>query len=323
MRTPGSSIAKNLSDITGFNTRRHIYFAGFVAASIIIFWNTLSTLVFFSLHEESSSHIILIPAVSIYLLYTERGRIFQFVRTDALPGVLLILTGVVLHWPAAARHAVIGHLPVLSAAMLSLVLVWIGAFTVFYGTSALRAAAFPLAFLLLMVPIPESILARTVYLLQDGSTNIAYFLFRALRVPVLRQGFLLTVPGVTIEVAAECSGIRSSMALFITCVIAGHLFLRTAWKKFLFVLFAFPLALLKNGIRIVALTLLSVYIDPSFLTGNLHHRGGFVFFLLALAILAPVLMLFEKLERMQTPVVPVVPAKTESAPPASLMVKRP
>ena len=64
----------------------------------------------------------------------------------------------------------------------------------------------------------------TIYFLQCGSTSVAYFLFRILGVPVLRQGFLLTVPGVTIEVAKECSGIRSSMALFITCVFAARRF---------------------------------------------------------------------------------------------------
>jgi exosortase/archaeosortase family protein len=87
------------------------------------------------------------------------------------------------------------------------------------------------------------------------------------------------------------------------------LFLRTAWKKLLFILLAFPLALLKNAIRIVTLTLLSIYVDPSFLTGNLHNRGGFVFFLLALAILAPILMLLEKSEPIQSPLIAVVPAE--------------
>jgi hypothetical protein len=80
------------------------------------------------------------------------------------------------------------------------------------------------------------------------------------------------------------------------------------------VLLAFPVALIKNGIRIVTLTLLSIYVDPSFLTGSLHHKGGFVFFLLALAILAPVLLLLEKSERLPTPLVPAAPSKTEGTP---------
>ncbi len=293
-------------NITG--SRRHIYFAGFVAASILTYWKTLSALTAYSLREESSSHILLIPAISVYLLYSERRRIFVSARMDAIPGVLVILAGVAFHALAMGLRPEVWSLP---AATLSVVLIWIGAFTFFYGTRALRAAAFPLGFLFLTVPIPDNILARVIYFLESGSTSLAYFLFRVLGVPVLRDGFLLTVPGVTIEVAKECSGIRSSMALLITCLIAAHLFLRTTWKRVLFTLLALPLALIKNGIRIVTLTLLSVYVDPSFLTGNLHHKGGFVFFLLALAILAPVLLLLEKSERVHRPSIPVVPAKSE------------
>ena len=284
-----------IPDVGAFNSRRHLYFAGVVAASILLYWKTLSALATFSLHEESSSHLLLIPIVSIYLLYSERKRIFAIVQSQAVLGIVLMLAGAIFHWTTVFRAT--GQEWLLSAETVSLVLIWIGAFTFFYGATALRAGAFPMAFLLLMVPIPESILGRVINLLQSGSTDIAYFLFRTAGVPVLRQGFLLTVPGVTIEVAKECSGIRSSMALFITCLLAAHLFLRTGWRKLLFVLLAFPVALIKNGVRIVTLTLLSVYVDPSFLTGNLHHKGGIVFFLLALLILAPVLMLLEKSER--------------------------
>ena len=157
--------------------------------------------------------------------------------------------------------------PSLPVATFLLVAAWIGTSALFYGITALLPLHF---YVVLAVDGPNTgkSLARTIYVLQSGSTDIAYFLFRAVGVPVFRQGFFLTLPGVTIEVAAECSGIRSSMALFITCLLAAHLFLRTPWKQLLFVLLAFPLALIKNGIRIVTLTLLSIYVDPEFLDGQ-------------------------------------------------------
>ncbi len=139
-----------------------------------------------------------------------------------------------------------------------------------------------------MVPLPDVVLDRAIYALQEGSTEIAYLIFQAVGTPVLRHGFLLSLPGVAIEVAKECSSIRSSIALFITCLLAAHLYLRTGWKMLLLVLLSFPLSLIKNGIRIATLTLLSIYVDPGFLTGRLHHEGGFVFFLLAMLILWPV-----------------------------------
>jgi exosortase/archaeosortase family protein len=79
------------------------------------------------------------------------------------------------------------------------------------------------------------------------------------------------------------------------------LFLRTPWKILLFVVLVFPVSIVKNAIRIVTLTLLSIYVDPGFLRGNLHHDGGFVFFLLALAILFPVLLLLQKSEGRPAP----------------------
>jgi exosortase len=279
------------------DARAHVAFASLVIVSVAIFWKTLHALVLFSLDHESSSHILLIPWVSIYLLYTERSRIFRSVQTAPVAGSVIVLAASSLYLFCASHLSTGDPEQFLPSATLAIVLLWLGGFLLCYGVEAWRRASFALLFLLLMVPLPSTFLERTIYLLQQGSTEIAYLLFKAVGTPVLRQGFILAVPGVTIEVAKECSGIRSSVALFITCLLAAHLFLRTKWKMLVFVLLAFPLAIIKNGIRITTLTLLSVYVDPSFLTGNLHHEGGFVFFLLALAILAPVLMAFQRSER--------------------------
>jgi exosortase/archaeosortase family protein len=83
----------------------------------------------------------------------------------------------------------------------------------------------------------------------------------------------------------------------ITCLLAAHLYLRTPWKIVVFILLVLPLSVIKNGVRIVTLTLLSLYVDPRFLTGSFHRDGGFVFFLLALLLLFPVFVLFERSER--------------------------
>ena len=97
--------------------------------------------------------------------------------------------------------------------------------------------------------------------------------------------------------AAECSGIRSSIALFITCILAAHFYLRTPWKVILFLALVFPLVVIKNGIRIATLTLLSIYVDPGFLYGRLHHEGGVVFFVLAMLLLFPIFLKLAKSEQ--------------------------
>jgi exosortase len=274
---------------------RHGVFAGFVAISIVLFWKTIAALVYYSLHQDSSSHVVLIPFISAYLLATERKRIFVKNQRAIGLGIVVVLAGVVLYWAPGQFYSAATHENLaLSVATFSLVVIWIGFFALSYGLDATRAAAFPLLFLLLMIPLPDRLLDKTVYFLQQGSTEIAYFLFKIVGVPVLRQGFVLTVPGFSIEVATECSGIRSSMALFITCLLAAHLFLRSSWKRVALVLLSFPLALIKNGVRIATLTLLSMYVDPSFLKGSLHRDGGFAFFLLALAMILPIFLAFER-----------------------------
>jgi exosortase len=251
-------------------------------------------LVEYSLRDESSSHIILIPLVAFFLLYLERRRIFSTIQTSTGLGLGLALGGAILYcfaaWGPIPQN---GNWP-LSLETLSVVLLWVGGFVLCYGVEALRAGSFPVLFLLLMVPLPDVVLNRAIAALQEGSTEIAYLIFQAVGTPVSRNGFLLSVPGVTIEVAKECSSIRSSIALLVTCLLAAHLYLRTAWKFVVLVVLGLLLSIVKNGIRIVTLTLLSVYVDPGFLTGRLHHQGGFVFFLIALLLLWPVFIWLEK-----------------------------
>jgi exosortase len=276
------------------NARRHIGFVAVILFSSLVFYKTLSALVQYSLHDESSSQIILIPLVAFFLLYIESQAIFSSTRTSAVSGSCLVLGGLALFLLAhRSTFPQDGNWP-LSLQTLSVVLVWVGGFLLCYGSAAFRAAIFPLMFLLLMVPLPRVVLDWVIHALQEGSTEIAYLLFQAVGTPVFRHGFQLTVPGVTIEVAQECSSIRSSIALFITCLLAGHLYLRKGWKVLLLVLLSLPLALLKNGIRIATLTLLSIHVDPSFLTGKLHHEGGFVFFFLSLLLIWPVFWALER-----------------------------
>lgn len=280
-----------------YEQRRNFLFALSIALSAAAFWSPLSRLVAYALRHDFCSQILVVPFISFYLLYTERSHIFKVVRYAPGMGIPIALAGFAAGgWATIVFSRAWGE-DWLSLFAFSLALVWIGAFIGCYGLAAARAAAFPLLFLILMIPPPAALLERTIYWLQEGSTEISFLLFKAVGVPVFREGFFLSVPGVRIEVAKECSSIRSSMALFITCLLAGHLFLRRGWKTAVLVILSLPLSVIKNGIRITTLTLLSLYVNPGFLHGRLHHDGGFVFFLLALALLYPIFRALEKPER--------------------------
>jgi exosortase/archaeosortase family protein len=108
--------------------------------------------------------------------------------------------------------------------------------------------------------------------LQQGSAVLSYYLFRGI-------------------------GIRSSVSLLILTLVGANLYLRSGWNKLLLVMAVIPLALFKNAIRIVTLCVLSIYVNPDFLRGSLHRKGGVVFFLISMVVLIPVVILMQRLER--------------------------
>ncbi|NWG13738.1 MAG: archaeosortase/exosortase family protein, partial [Acidobacteria bacterium] len=178
-----------------------------------------------------------------------------------------------------------------------LVTVLLGMFLLVYGTAAFRAALFPLLFLFFAVPLPEKLLATAVSLLLRGSAEFVAILFRVSGTPFYRDGAAFALAGVNIEVASQCSGIRSSLALVITVLLAGYLMLRSGWNRLVLVLVAVPMAMFKNAVRIVVLTLLAIHVEPGWLTSSrLHQRGGILFYLLALLLLVPVLWVLRRLE---------------------------
>lgn len=277
--------------------QRNLLFALFVVATLVAFWPSVQALVFAGLAHDYCSQILIIPFLTAFLVYWRRESIFGEIQNGLGTGGALLLAGLVFFGLAEYRRPLWGSYDSLSVAAFGLVLIWIAGFAAVYGQRAFRAAAFPLGFLFLTVPIPTFLLNWSIFYLQSGSTAIANLLFQLVRVPVFRQGFYLSLPGLTIEVAKECSSIRSSVALVITCLLAGYLFLRSPWSRTVLVLFAIPLSVLKNGVRIVTLSLLSIYVNPAFMTSKLHRDGGVLFYVLALAILYPVFRWLEKSEK--------------------------
>jgi exosortase len=286
-----------LSDTKAAMRNRWVRFSGWISLSSLFFVRPLIALIRVSRSNDDISYIILIPFLSAAVLFIERRRVFFELSVDKALGGCLLLLGV---FTAVASRLVGGVSDVdlqLSGYILSLVLFWLAGFALFFGRAAFKAAHFSLLFIFLMVPPPNILLDRVVYLLQTGSTWITAGLFDLFRVPALREGFVFHLAGVDIEVAKECSGIRSSVALLVLALLATHFTLKSFWKKALFLACGVFMMILKNGIRIAILTLLAMYVDPGFLYGKLHQRGGIVFFLIGLVLLLPVLLFLQWTER--------------------------
>jgi len=264
-------------------------FAIYCLSLALVHTQVLRALYDHSRQNETASHVILIPFITLALVYRSRNSIFASARLAWPAGLGVILVGLGLLVTARLYGPSVSPDDALAMAVGALVVLWIGGFLLAYGPEAFRAALFPLLFLGFMIPIPALLLDGVIFILRTGSTEAVGSLFTLTGTPHYREGFVFSLPTVVIEVADECSGIRSSIALVITSLLAGHTCLDTGWKKAVLVVVTLPLTLLKNGIRIVTLSLLAIHVDPEFLTGQLHHDGGIVFFLLTLAMLAPIL----------------------------------
>jgi exosortase len=270
---------------------------GFAAFSLCLIGGALNVcreLVALSIANETASHIVAIPFVTLALIYQSRESIFSSIRSAVVAGSIVVLIGLaVLLWASVSPMA---GPDVLSIKVAGLVAAWIGGFLLFFGPVAFRAALFPLLFLVFTIPIPGPVLAGATRVLKAGSVEAVAGLFRLSGTPYYRQGFVFTLPSFAIEIADACSGIRSSVAMLLTSLLAGHMFLERSWHKALIVAVILPLTMFKNGIRIVTLSLLAMHRDPGFLTGQLHHEGGIVFFIIGLAMLAPLFVILRRFE---------------------------
>ena len=274
----------------------HLWFALFLILSLLAFGGSLGGLVRLAAQDDRYSHVLLIPVITVCLVYLRRRRIFASPRFCPSKSAPLLVIGIALYYLAQNQLPALNSNDHLSVVVLAMVLVWTAGFVLCYGAQSFRAALFPLSFLLLMVPIPTVALDKTVRFLQKGSAIATYALFKLLRVPVLWQDFRFVLPGVQIEIAKECSGIRSSQSLFITSIIAGYVFLQSNWRRVVFSLLTIPVVIVKNAVRVVTLSCLGVYVDQGFLHGRLHRYGGLPFSLVSLAILVPLLFALQKRE---------------------------
>lgn len=272
--------------------RRHLYFVATLLGSSLLFASALRSLFHFALAYSVGFHTLLVIPVSTYFVYRNRSEIFSLPHS----GFISAFCSLIAFIGVLSFHELSRQNSGMSLQILALVTMWICAFVYFYGLHALWRARSAMLFLFLLVPIPYVLAERIILFLQERSADVALWLFRICRVPVFREGLVLHIPKLDLAVAEQCSGIRSSMVLFVTTFILGEFVLRSFWSKSLLVVSVIPIVIFKNGLRIVTVSLLTIYVNRGFLHGWLHQSGGIVFYLLGLAILVVIAKLLRTAE---------------------------
>jgi len=284
-------------------------FAALWAIALVVGWRPLAATFALAWGNDQYTHILLILPVSAALIYLDWPALKSISAPNLRAGAILltvaVLLAVILKWVLVVLPSDVR----VSIGMLLVVLWWVGAFVFCFGTRVSRALIFPLCFLFWLVPFPEAMLNAVVTFLQQWTTFAASVLFNAAGVPVAKNGFLLTIPGLTLQVAQECSSIRSSLMLLVTTMVLAQLSLRSPWKKALVVVLAVPLSVAKNALRIFTIAMLGTRVDPGFLTGRLHRQGGIVFFLISLAGVFVLLWILRRTEHQALPATALRPAR--------------
>jgi exosortase C (VPDSG-CTERM-specific) len=256
--------------------------AGFVIFLMLLFIQPLTRLILYAARSNLHSYIVLVPFITAYLLYLQRGRYPTAYRTSiggtvAVGGIGIVAVAAAIEWRGSL--SINDGLALMALAFISFVAA--GGF-LFFGSKWMASKAFPVAFLIFMVPLPDAAVNWLEKASVLASAEAAALFFNLTGTPLARQGTVFELPGIVLRVAQECSGIRSSWVLFITSLIASHLFLRTRWRKTVLVAFVIPLGILRNGFRIAVVGLLCVHVGPHMIDSVIHRRGGPLFFALSL-----------------------------------------
>ena len=248
----------------------------------------LREFVTYARHSDVHSYVLLIPFVTAYLIYIrwkqlsrELNSAWGYALLSAAAGIGALFAS--LHFTELGQN---DHMTLIALSFVCFVIA--GTF-LFLGSKWARSAMFPLFFLAFMIPLPEAAVDFLENASKQASAEVANWLFLISGTPALRTGTVFQLPGISIMVAKECSGIRSSLVLVITSLLAANMFLRTTWRQALLVVAVIPLGLLRNGFRILVISLLCVHIGPEMINSLIHRRGGPIFFVASLIPLFVVL----------------------------------
>ncbi len=237
--------------------------------------------------DPNFSHGFLVPAFSLFVIWRGRAHLFSLTQKPCLWGLLVEALSLCL--------LVLGILGAeLFLARISLLFLIAGLVVAFLGTNYLRALLFPLSFLFLMVPIPAIVFNQITFPLQILTSKVAAVTLPWLGVPVLREGNIINLPVMSLEVADACSGIRSLLSLITLAVIYGYFVSNKKWMRALLVLSAVPIAIVANSLRIVVTGLLVQYWSPDKAEGFFHIFSGWLMFLSSIAMLC---LFYEALAR--------------------------
>jgi len=239
-----------------------------IAVKLVIDWRDL----------PDFSHGFLIPFFAAFLIWDKRKKLQSIPVQPTWAGIALVAVGLF--------ELLLGVLGAdLFLQRTSFILLAGGIIWTLLGTAFLRELKFVFFVLLLAIPLPAILYNRITFPLQLRASELASSLLQLIGVPVLRDGNVIQLPAMPLEVAEACSGIRSLMSLFTVAVIYGYFLERQSWRRTVLALSAVPIAVAANVVRIFGTGLCVQYWNPEKALGFFHEFSGWLMFVVSLVCL--------------------------------------
>lgn len=240
------------------------------------------------LNHSDNSHALLVPLIAMYFVWIKREELGRIeIPGSAVGGLFLAGTLVVYLVSFVGGIAVFARLMIVFSLL--------GLLWSCMGRQVVRVLAFPLGFLVFMVPVPDSVLGMVSFPLQLLATKIAAGAIQFCSIPVYREGNMLYFVHAQLEVAEACSGIRSIMSLTMLSVIFAHLSGNGWWRKALLIFSAIPIAMLANILRVSGTGILAHFFGNKVARGFLHEFSGLAVFVFGLVLLFLVFNLLNRI----------------------------
>jgi exosortase len=251
-----------------------ILLAGFA----LLYRNVIPKLVHDWANDGNYSHGFLIVPIALYFVWERRGRLARAIPAPSVWGMAIILAGMAL-----LMTGVLGS--ELFLTRISILGSIAGLILFLYGRHHLKILAFPVLFLLLMIPIPAIIFNQISFPLQLLASRFGELMLSVLGIPVLREGNVIQLANTSLEVAEACSGIRSLISLLTLGIVYGYFADRRLWVRILLALGTVPIAILANGFRVAGTGVAAHYYGQKAAEGFFHAFSGWLIFLLAFLML--------------------------------------
>lgn len=244
----------------------------------LLYANILARLFTQWMNDKNFQHGIFVPAFALFILWKDREALWKVAPAPSWTGLPLILCGLVL--------LVLGEFGAeLFLSRVSLLFMLAGLIVLFHGWPLFRAVLFPWAFLILMIPIPVIVFQKITFPLQILASKLASSALPLFGVVVHREGNVIELANMKLEVVAACSGIRSLLSLLTLSIIYGYLMEDRNWVRVLLAISSVPIAVVANSFRIVGTGLLVEYWDPDKAEGFFHLFEGWLIFVVSLIML--------------------------------------